>query len=104
MFCMFDEPLKSMQPDLSYMNRTLIDSRLDIAKERLTGSKNRYTLVPAAAGAEDGALELQLMTAQQMIAGGTVGDFHQDELKLLEKYHLKENRVNWPVVDVVSWL
>jgi len=68
----FKKPLSMMVPDESLMTNDVINSRMAQASLPPTDSKDRFVLVPAAAGASAGQLHLGHVDAEQMIRGGAI--------------------------------
>lgn len=91
MFRKFQKPLKRMKADTSLMTDKSIRERLATAgMPPLT--KDRYVLIPAAAGATNSTMHLGSVDAEQMIRGGAHDNEHTGK------------QVDVPLVDVVSWL
>jgi FkbM family methyltransferase len=96
MFRVFKEPLQALKPNLELSNWDLINLRLAQASHSLKpNDRDRFTFVPAAAGANNGSLSLTLMTPEQMIRGGAV-----DDVDMVAG----GNEMEVPLVDFATWL
>ena len=91
MFKVFASPLAKLRPDPSLESRALVDKRLALAAAPPEGTADRYVLVPAAAGAEDGLLKLSA-DPEQMIRGGALNETGTEV----------DYKVN--LVDVAAWM
>lgn len=73
MFQVFKGPLGKLHADPHLADPQLIKTRLAMASTPLDGeSHDRFVVIPAAGGAENGSLTLHSMTAEQMIRGGAL--------------------------------
>lgn len=88
----FKEPLEALEPDHTLLQDNVIAARLAAAGKTLgPDDRDRFVLIPAAAGARNGSIALGLMTPKQMIHGGGVD-------------YAVNPRMTVPLIDVVSWL
>lgn len=96
MFQVFKKPLSELHPDMSLSNWDIIHQRLALAAQPLApGAPDRFVAIPAAAGAENGELNLGLMTAEQMIRGGAVNS---------EEFPGTGAEMKVALVDFPTWL
>eukprot|EP00928_Gymnodinium_smaydae_P009251 TRINITY_DN13421_c0_g1_i1.p1 TRINITY_DN13421_c0_g1~~TRINITY_DN13421_c0_g1_i1.p1 ORF type:complete len:340 (-),score=65.28 TRINITY_DN13421_c0_g1_i1:174-1193(-) len=91
MFQKFQKPLSQMKADKSLMTDEVIREHLAMARTP-PSQKDRYVLIPAAAGSTDSTMHLGKVDAEQMIRGGALDNDSEGE------------QTDVPLVDVVSWL
>eukprot|EP00928_Gymnodinium_smaydae_P045525 TRINITY_DN30342_c0_g1_i1.p1 TRINITY_DN30342_c0_g1~~TRINITY_DN30342_c0_g1_i1.p1 ORF type:complete len:191 (+),score=37.48 TRINITY_DN30342_c0_g1_i1:450-1022(+) len=91
MFQKFRKPLSKMKADESLMTEPLIRKKLAMARTPPL-EKDRYVLIPAAAGSTNSTMHLGKVDAEQMIRGGALDNDYEGK------------QVDVPLVDVVSWL